>query len=124
MIRSDGFFRAKELEAYEAMGSLDQHGETVRLILAEVSLLAEKYRYVRRHDVPHVRELATLISSGRRSKWIRSPCRKETRSTRSAPFRKIERAAEFATDRLRSHVRLIAVGADRDIRSGMVKTSN
>jgi hypothetical protein len=61
MIRSDGFFRAKELEAYEAMGSLDQHGETVRLILAEVSLLAEKYRYVRRHDVPHVRELATLI---------------------------------------------------------------
>jgi hypothetical protein len=61
MIESDGFFRAKELEAYEAMGSLDQHGETVRLILAEVSLLAEKYRYVRRHDVPHVRELAGLI---------------------------------------------------------------
>ena len=34
MIRSDGFFRAKELEAYEAMGSLDEHAETVRLILA------------------------------------------------------------------------------------------
>jgi len=61
MIKSDGFFRTKELEAYEAMGSLDAHGETVRLILAEVSLLAEKYRYVSRHDVPHVRELAGLI---------------------------------------------------------------
>src|SRR4029453_7889565 len=61
MIRSDGFFRAKELEAYEAMGSLDEHAETVRLILAEASLLAEKYRYVARHDVPHVREIAGLI---------------------------------------------------------------
>ena len=61
MIKSDGFFRAKELEAYEAMGSLDDHGETIRLILAEASLLAEKYRYVARHDVPHVRELAGLI---------------------------------------------------------------
>jgi hypothetical protein len=61
MIRSDGFFRAKEIEAYERMGSLDEHGETIRLILAEVSLLAEKYRYVARHDVPHVRELAGLI---------------------------------------------------------------
>jgi len=61
MIASDGFFRAKELEAYEGMGSLDQHGEIVRLILAEASLLAEKYRYVARHDVPHVRELAGLI---------------------------------------------------------------
>lgn len=61
MIKSDGFFRAKELDAYEAMGSLDAHGEIVRLILAEASLLAEKYRYVQRHDVPHVRELAGLI---------------------------------------------------------------
>jgi len=61
MIESDGFFRTKELEAYEAMGSLDAHGDTVRLILAEASLLAEKYRYVSRHDVPHVRELAGLI---------------------------------------------------------------
>jgi hypothetical protein len=61
MIESDGFFRAKELEAYERMGSLDDHGEVVRLILAEASLLAEKYRYVRRHEVPHVRELAGLI---------------------------------------------------------------
>jgi hypothetical protein len=61
MIESDGFFRAKELEAYEAMGSLDEHAEIVRLILAEASLLAEKYRYVSRHDVPHVRELAGLI---------------------------------------------------------------
>ena len=61
MIQSDGLFRARELEAYEAMGSLDAHGETIRLILAEASLLAEKYRYVARHDVPHVRELAGLI---------------------------------------------------------------
>ncbi|HEX6661575.1 MAG TPA: hypothetical protein VF067_06885 [Sphingomicrobium sp.] len=61
MINSDGFFRAKELEAYEGLGSLDEHGEIVRLILAEASLLAEKYRYVARHDVPHVRELAGLI---------------------------------------------------------------
>jgi len=61
MIGSDGFFRAKELEAYERLGSLDEHGEIVRLILTEASLLAEKYRYVTRHDVPHVRELAGLI---------------------------------------------------------------
>ena len=61
MIASDGFFRAKELEAYEGLGSLDEHAEIVRLILAEASLLAEKYRYVVRHDVPHVRELAGLI---------------------------------------------------------------
>ena len=61
MIASDGFFRAKEIEAYARRGSLDAHGETVRLILAEASLLAEKYRYVARHDVPHVRELAGLI---------------------------------------------------------------
>ena len=61
MIASDGFFRAKELEAYEGLGSLDEHAEIVRLILAEASLLAEKYRYVSRHDVPHVRELAGLI---------------------------------------------------------------
>lgn len=61
MIASDGFFRAKEIEAYERLGSLDAHGEAVRLILAEASLLAEKYRFVARHDVPHVRELAGLI---------------------------------------------------------------
>ena len=61
MIKSDGFFRAKELEAYEGMGSLDEHAEIVRLILAEASLLAEKYRYVARHDVPHVREISGLI---------------------------------------------------------------
>jgi len=47
--------------SYEKFGSLDEHGEIVRLILAEASLLAEKYRYVSRHDVPHVRELAGLI---------------------------------------------------------------
>ena len=61
MIQSDNVLRAKELEAYEAIGSLDQHAELVRLILAEASLLTDKYRYVRRHDVPHVRELSGLI---------------------------------------------------------------
>ena len=60
MIQSDSLFRAKEIEAYEAV-PLERHGETVRLILAEVSLLTEKYRYVRRHDVPHIKELAGLI---------------------------------------------------------------
>ena len=52
--------RAKELEAYEAVG-LEENGEIIRLILAEASMLSEKYRYVRRHDVPHVRELTGLI---------------------------------------------------------------
>lgn len=61
MIASDSLLRAKELDAYEAIGSLDRHGETIRLILAEVSMLSEKYRYVQRHDVPHVRELAKMI---------------------------------------------------------------
>ena len=61
MIPSDAFFRARELDADEGMGSLESHAEIVRLILAEASLLAEKYRYVARHDVPHVREIAGLI---------------------------------------------------------------
>lgn len=61
IIQSDNLLRAKEIEAYEALGSLDRHGEIVRLILAEVSLLTDKYRYVRRHEVPHIRELAGLI---------------------------------------------------------------
>ena len=61
IIQSDNVLRAKEVEAYEAIGSLDRHGEVVRLILAEASLLADKYRYVQRHDVPHVRELSGLI---------------------------------------------------------------
>jgi hypothetical protein len=58
---SDGLLRAKEIEAYEGIASLDAHGEIVRLILAEVSLLTEKYRYVQRHQVPHIRELAGLV---------------------------------------------------------------
>jgi hypothetical protein len=58
---SDGLLRAKEIEAYESIASLDRHGEIIRLILAEVSLLSEKYRYVQRHQVPHVRELSGLI---------------------------------------------------------------
>ncbi len=61
MPASDSFFRARELEGYEAIGSLDEHGGAVRLILAEGSSLADKYRYVQRHDVPHVRELAGLV---------------------------------------------------------------
>lgn len=60
MIQSDNVLRAKEIEAYQAL-PLEQHGEIVRLILAEVSLLTDKYRYVRRHDVPHIRELAGLV---------------------------------------------------------------
>jgi hypothetical protein len=58
---SDGLLRAREIEAYESIASLDRHGEIIRLILAEVSLLSEKYRYVQRHQVPHVRELSGLI---------------------------------------------------------------
>ncbi|HUP66857.1 MAG TPA: hypothetical protein VM145_01410 [Sphingomicrobium sp.] len=58
---SDGVMRAKELEALEEIGSLDEHGEIVRLIIAEVSLLTEKYRFVQRHQVPHIRELSGLI---------------------------------------------------------------
>lgn len=61
MIASDGLLRAKEVEAYETLPSLDPHGELIRLILAEASMLADKYRYVQRHDVPHVRELAGLL---------------------------------------------------------------
>ena len=58
---NDGLLRAKEIEAYEGIGSLDEHGELIRLILAEVSLLSEKYRYVQRHQVPHIRELSGLV---------------------------------------------------------------
>jgi hypothetical protein len=61
MIISDSILRQKELDAYEAIPSLDHHGEIIRLILAEVSMLSEKYRYVQRHDVPHVRELTKMI---------------------------------------------------------------
>jgi hypothetical protein len=57
----DGLRRAQALEAYETIPSLDRHGELTRLILAEVSLLADKYRHVRRHDVPHIRELVGLL---------------------------------------------------------------
>jgi hypothetical protein len=58
---TDGMLRAQALEAYEAVPSLDAHGELTRLILAEVSLLTEKYRCVRRHDVPHIAELSGLL---------------------------------------------------------------
>jgi hypothetical protein len=61
MVECDGVLRAKALEAYESISSLDKHGEMVRLVLSEVSLLTEKYRNVRRHDVPHIAELAGLL---------------------------------------------------------------
>jgi len=57
----DGLLRAQAIEAYEAIPSLDTHGELTRLILAEVSLLAHKYRYVRRHHIPHIQELVGLL---------------------------------------------------------------
>ena len=61
MTQVDALLRAQALEAYEAIPSLDDHGELARLILAEVTLLTEKYRLVRRHDIPHIRELAGLL---------------------------------------------------------------
>ncbi|HEY9552026.1 hypothetical protein [Allosphingosinicella sp.] len=61
MTECDGLLRAQALEAYEAVPSLDAHGELTRLILAEVALLTRKYRCVRRHDVPHIAELTGLL---------------------------------------------------------------
>ncbi len=61
MADRDSLLRAQAVEAYEAIPSLDEHGDLARLILAEVSLLTEKYRMVRRHDVPHISELAGLL---------------------------------------------------------------
>lgn len=61
MVDADNDLRAQVLEAYEAVGSLDRHGELVRLLLVEVSLLAEKYRKVRRHDVPHIAQISGLL---------------------------------------------------------------
>lgn len=61
MIEGDTLLRTRALEAYETIPSLDAHGELMRLILTEVTLLAEKYRNVRRHDIPHIREIAGLL---------------------------------------------------------------
>ena len=61
METTDGLLRAEAVEAYEAIPSLDVHGELTRLILAEVSILAVKYRNVRRHDVPHIQEISGLL---------------------------------------------------------------
>ena len=61
MTETDGMLRAQAFEAYEAIPSLDAHGELTRLILTEVSLLTEKYRNVRRHDIPHIREISGLL---------------------------------------------------------------
>lgn len=62
MIKDDDrVMRAQAIEAYEAVPSLDAHGDMIRLILVEVSMLAEKYHYVHRHYVPHVKELSGLL---------------------------------------------------------------
>ena len=61
MAESDGLLRAQAIEAYEAIPSLDAHGELTRAILVEVALLTRKYRCVRRHDVPHIAELTGLL---------------------------------------------------------------
>lgn len=58
---NDVILRGQAMEGYDAVPSLDAHGEMIRLILVEASLLAEKYRYVSRHDIPHVKELAGLL---------------------------------------------------------------
>lgn len=47
--------------AYDELASLDEHAEMVKLILVEASLLVEKYRNVRRHDVPHIAEISGLL---------------------------------------------------------------
>lgn len=53
--------RGQAVEGYDAIPSLDTHGDMIRQILVEVSLLTERYRYVSRHDIPYVRELAGLL---------------------------------------------------------------
>jgi len=56
----DALRRAQVAEAYEGV-PLDRHGDLLREILVEVTLLADKYRNVRRHDVPHVKEISGLL---------------------------------------------------------------
>ncbi|QAY75092.1 hypothetical protein [Sphingosinicella sp. BN140058] len=58
---NDSVLRARAVEAFDKIPSLDTHGELTRLILAEITLLTNKYRNVRRHDVPHIQELAGLL---------------------------------------------------------------
>jgi hypothetical protein len=58
---NEAMLRGQAVDGYEAVRSLDAHGEMIRLILVEASLLAEKYRYVSRHDIPHVKEIAGLL---------------------------------------------------------------
>lgn len=58
---NDSVLRARAVEAFDRIPSLDTHGELTRLILAEITLLTNKYRNVRRHDVPHIQELAGLL---------------------------------------------------------------
>ncbi len=53
--------RSEVLDAYEAIPSLDKHGEMIRLVLAEATMIAERYRSVRRHDIPHIREMIGLL---------------------------------------------------------------
>ncbi|RYE38114.1 MAG: hypothetical protein EOP21_12785 [Hyphomicrobiales bacterium] len=53
--------RGQAVEGYDAIPCLDAHGDLIRSILVEVSLLTERYRYVSRHDIPYVRDLAGLL---------------------------------------------------------------
>lgn len=61
VVEDEARVRNEVLEAYEAIPSLDKHGEMIRLVLAEVTMLAERYRNVRRHDIPHIREMTGLL---------------------------------------------------------------
>ena len=61
IVHQQALLRAEVAEAYEAVAPLDRHADLIRAILVEVSLLAERYRNVRRHDVPHVAELCGLL---------------------------------------------------------------
>jgi hypothetical protein len=62
MSEGDLQLRLLATEAYEALASLDDHSELIRLILVETSMLVQKYENVRGHDVPHVAELAGLLN--------------------------------------------------------------
>ena len=61
MADQEALERAETYETYDAIPSLDAHGELTRAILAEVAMLTKKYRFVRRHDVPHIAELSGLL---------------------------------------------------------------
>src|SRR5687768_8096670 len=61
VVDDEGRVRTEMLDAYEAIPSLDKHAEMIRLVLVEATMLAERYRNVRRHDIPHIREMTGLL---------------------------------------------------------------